>query len=167
LKAGEGYLELSDGDLSLSQISRMSKTLPARLAVFSSCRSGFFGEELIDEAVGLPVAFLQLGVPGVVATLWNVEDMAAACFMEFFYRFHLIDLLEPAAAMAKARVELRRATIEELDLVARYKRIFDQSTHPETRAKALQKLRYYKSHPVGSRPFEPSVYWAGFVLLGC
>jgi tetratricopeptide (TPR) repeat protein len=60
--------------------------LAARLVVLSSCSSAG-GRILSGEGVlGLTSAFLASGVPSVVATLWPVDDLATAQFMQIFYR---------------------------------------------------------------------------------
>jgi hypothetical protein len=69
-----------------------------------------------DEAIGLPAGFLQAGVPGVVATLWPVNDVSTAVLVTEFYRPVLQEKMEPAAALSGARICLRDSTRGELDL---------------------------------------------------
>jgi tetratricopeptide (TPR) repeat protein len=60
-------------------------TLDARLVFISGCESAR-GRVIRGEGIqGLSTAFLAAGTQAVVATLWPVEDLAAAQFVSFFY----------------------------------------------------------------------------------
>ena len=64
--------------------------LNARLLVLSACQTGLASGALADvpagdDWVGLVQAFLFAGAENVVATLWPVQDVATARFMERFY----------------------------------------------------------------------------------
>jgi CHAT domain-containing protein/predicted negative regulator of RcsB-dependent stress response len=72
-----------DGLLQAREIYRLS--MPVRLVVMSSCRSGA-GPELPGEGlVGLPHALFAAGAHSVVATLWDVSDTGSAELMKRFY----------------------------------------------------------------------------------
>jgi tetratricopeptide (TPR) repeat protein len=59
--------------------------LGARLVFISGCESAR-GRVIRGEGIqGLSTAFLAAGTQAVVATLWPVEDLAAAQFVSFFY----------------------------------------------------------------------------------
>lgn len=49
--------------------------------------------------LSLTRAFMYVGAPRVVATLWPVPDVATAELMKRFYRAMLLDHLAPAAAL--------------------------------------------------------------------
>ncbi len=109
----DSHVQLTDGPLTLRELLRLP-TGVRRLAVLSSCESHRIGYELPDEVIGLPGGMLQLGVAGVVAAHWEVNDRAAAVLMA---RFH--DLLagqgwSPARALNGAQRWLRGATAAEL-----------------------------------------------------
>ena len=73
--------DLLDSDLDLSA---------SRLAVLSACQTGIIDFRRIpDEAIGFPAGLLQAGVPGVVSTLWLVDDISTALLLARFYRHHL------------------------------------------------------------------------------
>ena len=59
-----------------------------------------------DDYVTLAQAFLQSGVRNVVATLWRVDDDAAAIFAEHFY--DELRTLPPAPALAAAQRRMSR-----------------------------------------------------------
>jgi CHAT domain-containing protein/tetratricopeptide (TPR) repeat protein len=147
--------DLLDGDLDLS---------PARLAVLSACQSGISEYRRVpDEAIGLPAGFLQAGVPGVVSTLWPVNDVSTALLVAEFYRLMLAELLDPAAAMRGAQEFVRISTAQQLDLADWFERRYQASGG--TDRDAFEAAVYYRANPEG-RPFEHPRYWAGFVFTG-
>ncbi|HSS48574.1 MAG TPA: CHAT domain-containing protein, partial [Thermoanaerobaculia bacterium] len=76
-----------------------------RLAVLSACRTavGYYPES--EEISHLAGAFLAAGVPAVVASLWEVEDSAAATLMTAFHR-RLAAGIQPAEALRQTQMEL-------------------------------------------------------------
>jgi CHAT domain-containing protein len=58
--------------------------------------------------VGLSRAFMYAGAPRVVASLWQVSDVATAELMKRFYRGLFKEGLRPAAALRAAQLELSR-----------------------------------------------------------
>jgi CHAT domain-containing protein/tetratricopeptide (TPR) repeat protein len=156
--AGEDQLtlrDLLDGDLDLSS---------QRLAVLSACQTGITEFERVpDEVIGLPAGFLQAGVPGVVATLWSVNDQSTAVLMAEFYRLLLAEQKDPAAALDSARRYLRDATASELAewFEARYE------ASGGTDLTAFEAAVDSRRHPdPADRPYADPVYWAGFVYFG-
>lgn len=75
-----------DGHLTLNEIWSISNLTTCTLVTLSACNTAV-SEELVE---GWPInpanAFLQIGVPRVVATLWQVDDEATAILMLEFYR---------------------------------------------------------------------------------
>ena len=93
-----GYLRLHD-------IYNMR--LDADLVVLSACQTAL-GKEIKGEGlVGLTRAFIYAGAPRVVASLWQVNDLATAELMNNFYR-GLLQQSWPAAALRAAQIELSR-----------------------------------------------------------
>ena len=77
-----------DGRLEVHEVFGLS--LHARLLVLSACQTGVGAGALADvpagdDWVGLAQAFLYSGAANVLATLWPVQDVATARFMERFY----------------------------------------------------------------------------------
>ena len=80
--------------------------LDADLVVLSACQTAL-GKELKGEGlVGLTRAFIYGGAPRVVASLWEVNDLATAELMKKFYRGMLQQRLRPAAALRAAQIEM-------------------------------------------------------------
>jgi len=94
-----------DGYLRLNDIYGLK--LSADLVVLSSCNSGL-GKDLSSEGIiGLPRAFLRAGAKSVIATLWKVDDQAAASLMTHFYA-RLRQGEKAASALRNSQMELSR-----------------------------------------------------------
>ena len=147
--------DLLDGGLDLSA---------ARLAVLSACQTGIVDfHKVPDEAIGFPAGFIQAGVPGVVSTLWPVNDISTAILMSRFYVEHLGNGLDPAWALHRAQDWLRTATARDMSLADRYKRRFQESGRMNR--VAYRYMRYFRANPE-ARPFAHPYYWAAFTFTG-
>ncbi len=132
----------------------------ARLSVLSACESAIIeSKRAPDEAVGLPAVFLQAGVPGVVGSLWEVDDLSTTLLMIRFYE-HLtrepatgVGAMTPTAALRRAQLWLRDATTEELLEML------------QGRGGGGAVLRLALEEPA-ERPFRAPYYWAPFVCVG-
>jgi CHAT domain-containing protein/Tfp pilus assembly protein PilF len=95
-----------DGFLQLHDIYNMR--LNADLVVLSACQTAL-GKEIKGEGlVGLTRAFMYAGAPRVVASLWQVSDLATAELMKKFYAGMFQRKLTPAAALRAAQLEMAR-----------------------------------------------------------
>src|SRR6266542_1582247 len=95
-----------DGFLRLHEIYNLQ--LNADLIVLSACETGL-GKEIKGEGlIGLTRGFMYSGAPRVVASLWNVDDLATAELMKLFYQGILKDGLPAGAALRAAQLELSR-----------------------------------------------------------
>jgi len=94
-----------DGFLWLNTIYNLR--LSADLVVLSACQSAL-GKEIAGEGlVGLTRGFMYAGARRVIASLWQVDDVATAELMKRFYRGLLQERLTPAAALRAAQLELQ------------------------------------------------------------
>jgi CHAT domain-containing protein/tetratricopeptide (TPR) repeat protein len=97
---------LRDGFLRVSDVYNLR--LPAEVVVLSGCQTAL-GKDIKGEGlVGLTRGFMYAGARRVVASLWNVDDLATAELMRAFYRGMLKDGLRPAAALHAAQRDLAR-----------------------------------------------------------
>jgi CHAT domain-containing protein len=93
-----------DGFLRMHEIFNLR--LPADLVVLSACQTGL-GKEIKGEGlVGLTRGFMYAGAARVVASLWEVNDVATAELMKRFYHRMLKDGMRPAAALRAAQIEM-------------------------------------------------------------
>lgn len=164
----ESALLLADQDsLSLADLlAGKVRFASARLAVMCACRSANVGDHrLPDEMLGLPTGMLLAGVPGVVGTMWPVEERASAIFSVRFYE-ELFSCDDPLAAVAATQRWLRDASAEALMVCVDAMR---RSLVPSDEAaeKALSRLwRDLASRSPDERPFRAPVYWAAFAYVG-
>lgn len=95
-----------DGFLRLHEIYNLR--LPADLVVLSACQTAL-GKQIKGEGlIGLTRGFMHAGAVRVVASLWQVNDLATAELMKRFYRGMLKEGLRPAAALRSAQLELMK-----------------------------------------------------------
>jgi CHAT domain-containing protein len=99
----DGYFTIADA---------LELDLDADLVVLSACETAQ-GEMRAGEGIeSLARAFLYSGARGVVASLWQVDDRAAARTMELFYRAWLEEGRPPARALREAKLALLRGELE-------------------------------------------------------
>jgi len=173
-------LELSQGErLTLSQVlDEVAPSLAqARLVVLSACQSAIPEfRRLPDEVVGLPTGFFQAGVPGVVGTLWSVNDLSTALLMVKFYKYYLHGAADegpmaPARALCRAQRWLRDVTAGELlDYFQQHKALHQARREAEQRmpeeVAARGVIRFSLADP-DSQPFASQPYhWAPFIFVG-
>jgi CHAT domain-containing protein len=93
-----------DGFVMLPDVYDM--TLNADVVVLSGCQTALGKDVRGEGPIGLARAFMYAGVPRVVASLWQVDDLATAELMKRFYRGVLVDGLTPASALRAAQQQL-------------------------------------------------------------
>jgi tetratricopeptide (TPR) repeat protein len=98
-------IELSDSSLSLFDIYRLR--MSARLVVLSGCSTGMSNVLPGDELFGFARGFLYAGVPAVVLSLWNVNDLRSADLMVHFYK-NLVSGLGTAKSLQLAMTTVRQ-----------------------------------------------------------
>ena len=161
-------LQLGDGPLAVWEVHYNDGDAlnRARLVVLSACQSGMRETSLPDEAIGLPSAFLQAGVPAIAATLWPVDDLSSALLMTRFYEFHLRGnaetsepRMDPVRALCRAQCWLRDVSVKELQ---------DYVRRREMSKELIAEVgnRFAAANP-DLRPFAESPFdWAPFVAFG-
>lgn len=97
-------LLFSDGPLYAAEIARGG--LRARFACLSACETGALSHAVRAEPDGLVRAFLARGGEGVLASLWPLDDEAAARFFASLYN-HLEPCDDLTQAVDRARSEVR------------------------------------------------------------
>lgn len=80
-------LVLSGGEeLTVGAMASLPQLRALRLVVLSACQTAVTDfKQLPEEAIGLPSTFVQMGAPGVVGSLWPVDDFWTAVLMVRFY----------------------------------------------------------------------------------
>jgi hypothetical protein len=149
----ESGLYLRDGRLTV----RMLLARPPagrQLIILGACETNVIGTQVPDEIIGLPLAFLQAGASGVVATQWRVNEQAAAALLRRF-REELATGMAPARALAVAQGWLGSATWGEL--AERYPTVL-RDPLPRDPAMAVRR----KALP----RFDEPLSWAAFSYTG-
>lgn len=78
-----------------------------RLIVLSSCLSA--ASESVENPATLAQAFFSAGVPAVIGSLWEVEDMSTARLMTAFHRAYQVEKLNPCQALRRAQLAILNA----------------------------------------------------------
>lgn len=94
-----------DGNLEVHEISLDLDLSGVNLVVLSACGTSRGERSRGDEITSLTRAFLVAGSPGVISTLWDIDDEAAAVLMEELYR-HLLAGASVADALRQAQLSL-------------------------------------------------------------
>jgi len=152
--------------LTLSEIIARLDLSTARLVTLSACETGLTDiHQSPDEYLGLPAGFLQAGTPAVLSTLWAVSDRSTTLLMVHFYRKHLMDGLQPAAALRQAQRWLRDTTNAEK--AAYFESFLSESAGSDMASDIADEL--YKT-VVLAKPdacgFAHPFYWAAFTYTG-
>jgi CHAT domain-containing protein len=143
------------------------------LVTLSACETGIADvvQGSADEYLSLPAGFLRAGVPCVVSSLWQVEDLSAVLLMERFYRNHLRERMAPGTALHEAQSWMRaRLTRKEvLENVERWQRICKKVGRDDlTRRLEEEKksLNGGDGRDLRARPYTHPTYWAAFTVTG-
>lgn len=166
----ESYLQLAGGErLTLAEVLDL-RLEQSRLAVLSACETGIPGTLLADESISLPSGFMQAGVPGVIGSLWSVEDASTMLVMRRFYELWRDEGMPPSEALRQAQIWLRGASPEELSgyrgaLVENVQRSASGDVLPEGLSRALRLSGEAAALPeTGS--YDHPFYWAAFYYSG-
>jgi len=156
-----GLLLADDEFLNVQDFLSLNLT-HSRLAILSACETGLIGRQLPNEVVGLPSALSEAGFLGVVASLWEVDDLATALLMTAFYDAWRIKHLNSLAAIWHAQRWVRDTSDrEKLEFL--------------TGHSGTQKVSDYYAEAMGligggagenSFSFSHPYYWAGFIYIG-
>jgi len=147
----------------------------ARLMVLSACQTAITDfSKVPDEAIGMPGGFLQAGIPGVVGTLWSVDDMTTALVMVKFYELALRGGMPYPQALCAAQRWLRNVTAGELQAYyEKHKSLrYEQLRHPRQLdiypdESPDEEIQRFKQQDREARPYHNQPYhWAPFVYYG-
>ena len=143
----------------------------ARLVTLSTCQSAIHEfHRVADEVINLPSGFLQAGVPGVIGSLWPVNDVSTALLMMKFYEELLSgngEPMPPSRALRQAQQWLRKVTAGELAALfksERQKAAANNDSSYDVISKAWR--RFVSMTPPTIAPFADPVYWGAFTFTG-
>ena len=151
-----------NGLLTADEVSRMNLT-STKLVVLSSCLSGM-NEVLFPAGFhGMVSALSAAGVKYVISSLWSVNDLATAIFMDAFYAYYADGENEPPMALRKAQEYLRNVTIEEL----RTQGWFRGNTYQLLDDDSQKFMESLEGKNGRWKPFRKEEFWGGFVCCQC
>jgi CHAT domain-containing protein len=157
---------LADGDL---RAMELRGALRSRLVTVSACQSAVpvIGGPS-GEVFATSTAFLAAGSACVVASLWEVNDLATAILMTRFYEEMFEGELRPPEALRRAQLWLRDVNdLETRDYL---------EDRPLLNAELVRRSRggeHLSARSSGAggwlapgRPFSDPVFWAPFIAIG-
>lgn len=166
------------GNLRLGELLGQAWFETSRLVVLSACQTAITDyKQLPDEAIGLPAGLLQAGVPGVVGTLWAVNDLSMTLVMAKFYELHrrgdgMTGPMAPVHALRQAQLWLREVTAGALAAHFEERRQLAEASPGTTGTgmrleEAALGVLQFGLEPPECRPFaERPYFWAPLVYIG-
>ncbi|MCT7973416.1 CHAT domain-containing protein [Laspinema olomoucense] len=131
-----------------------------RLVTLSACETGLSDfSSLSDEYISLPSGFIYAGVPSVVCTLWTVNELSTAFFMDKFYE-NLKKTMPVPVALKEAQFSLRNLTVAQLEQWLETAALLLTPTQEVELCVWLSKM-----DPTDT-PFASPYYWAAFCAVG-
>ena len=133
-----------------------------RLAILSACETAVYGAQAPDEAIGLPSAFVEAGVGGVLASLWEVLDAGAMILLARFYELWRARGHSVPEALVGAQRWLRDTTNAEKK--AHWTEAYLRGAMPEETFDAATTDQLFRDPE--ARDFADPVAWAAFTFTG-
>ncbi|WP_341527618.1 tetratricopeptide repeat protein [Nostoc sp. UHCC 0302] len=136
------------------------------LVTLSACENlSTTNQNISTEYVGLATAFLSLGVPHIVSTIWTVESSATALVMIEFYR-RLQPNKSAVTALGEAIAWLKELTAGEL--TKWYEELLNNLHSEDSSIRAYLTTQRYKISKMASNEklYGHPYYWAAFTITG-
>ncbi len=152
------YLKLANGEkLTFLEIFNGLNIPLCRLLVLSACKTGLVETSPTDDYVGLSSAFFYAGARTVVASLWEVEELAATLVTLRLYQI-LPDYPSVTVALQAAQTWLRGlSSADVLDWLKH-----EQKATEEEVEEVEDRLSLFDDDP----PFANAYYWSAFTAAG-
>ena len=160
---GAVALTASEGDngfLTAGEIYNLK--LNADLVVLSACSTGQ-GKITGDGVVGLSRCLIAAGVPSVIVSLWNVDDLSTVFLMVRFYQNYKQENLPVTQALNQAQKWLKEVNKKDFNLWIEEQNI-DLKKVDLTHRNKFKRLLHKLSD--NDQPFNHPYYWAAFCAIG-
>jgi len=95
-----------DGKLTIAQIQSITDIDRFRLVTLSACETAVIREVAEGWPISTASAFIEMGVPTVIATLWQVDDKATRLLIDKFY--DNLKTMDKVQALQQAQAYLRK-----------------------------------------------------------
>ncbi|MGW7258738.1 CHAT domain-containing protein [Streptomyces sp. NPDC054834] len=158
----ESAFVLAEGShLTLRRIVAERAFRGVRLVFASACGTASTDTFVADEAIGLASGLLQAGASEVIASLWNVDDLAT---MLLATRFHAELGHGTGRALQSAQLWLRDSTAAEF---ARWcRQLSDAVDDPSHRERLDGAVALFEDFPPRTRCYAEARHWAAFIHVG-
>jgi len=121
------------------------------LVVLSACVTGL-GKKVYFEVVGMKAAFKATGAKNTIVSLWKVDDLSTAVFMDIFYSY--LKNNDIHTALWRTKHTMRTYTVGQL---RKNGWLTKDITDKNERAEKLQIMRE------DYMPFTSEIDWSGFI----
>lgn len=151
------------GVLTLADLGDLQTPVQIRLAVLSACETALLDPSAPDEPLSLASALTELGVTGVVGSVWQVPELSTLLVMSRFYWEIAVGHRGPQAALHHAQTWVRDTTNAEKAA------FFAGSPQPGwvIEPRVASWLRDEMVAKDGdARAYRHPFHWAGFQILG-
>jgi CHAT domain-containing protein/tetratricopeptide (TPR) repeat protein len=150
-----------DEPLTLSDVIGQLDLDASRLVTLSGCETGVIDiSKSADEYIGLPTGFIQAGTPGIISSLWTVDDRSTALMMERFYHYHLDVGMNPVIALQTAQRWLRDLSRKE---IGEYYKGFIRLSSKEA---SQEYGKIILAGDLDDKPYANPYFWAAFTFNG-
>jgi CHAT domain-containing protein len=161
------------GFLTLDHLIRKwrGKLKDCELVVLSACDTQH-GVKIGGSVMALPWGFMYAGAPTVIASLWKVDDTAAALLMMRFYE-NLLGQHEESRrgiaagqrmpkgeALCEAKIWLKNLTCEEI------LEQIDKLPEGVNRGAIRERISTAEGADLAYHPYAAPYFWAAFILIG-
>ena len=158
LRDGRRFDTVTQG-LTLGEIFAKLELPLCRLVGLSACETSLIdASQMLDEYIGLPMAFLYAGSLSVISSLWCVDDFATAFLMIRFYQNLPKENNSNVLALQAAQHWFRKVSRDDFLTWLRDDLKLDKDFVDNC------KVRLRRGYP--EHPFNQPLYWAPFAIIG-
>ncbi|MGL6136619.1 MAG: CHAT domain-containing protein, partial [Planktothrix sp.] len=158
LRDGRRFDTVTQG-LTLREIFAILELPLCRLVGLSACETSLIdASQMLDEYIGLPMAFLYAGSLSVISSLWCVDDFATAFLMIRFYQNLPKENNSNILALQAAQDWFRKVSRDDFLTWLRHDLKLDEDFVDNC------EVRLRRGYP--EHPFNQPLHWAPFAIIG-
>ncbi|OLF71409.1 hypothetical protein AWH62_12750 [Maricaulis sp. W15] len=167
LDPAQSHLDITPSEkITLGELYKAGHQTRPDLVVLSACETGLYDcEDIPNELIGWPAAFLELGAKGVIATQWPVASLPTAFLMAKLYE----EMWGETGATVSAALRAAQMWIKDVpaaDLPPIVERWVEAGQLDRNSADDLLNGLAISGCAADGQAFPEPIYWAGFVYYG-